>query len=162
MEYRWVCNRVAPMDRPLRVSEILSGKGTDVLTGPENLTLVEAARRMVDSRVGSIVVVDGGNRVIGILTERDVLRFTALNCERLATTKVGDVMTRDVLVGLATDSVEATMALMTSRRIRHLPILTDGRLAGIVSIGDIVKHLAHETAFEVRLLRDYITGTYPG
>jgi CBS domain-containing protein len=150
------------MDRPIPVSEILSRKGIDVLCGPEDLTIVEAARLMVEARVGALVVMDGGDRVVGILTERDVLRFTARHTDRLSATRVGDIMSRDVLVGLPTDTVDAMMALMTERRIRHLPILVNGRLAGIVSLGDLVKTVVHEATFEVRMLRDYITGSYPG
>jgi len=150
------------MERAIPVSEILSAKGSDVLSGPEDLTLVEAARLMVEAGVGSLVVMDGADRVIGILTERDVLRFTARNPDRLAGTRVGDIMTRELLVGLPTDTVESMMAVMTERRIRHLPILVNGRLAGIVSIGDLVKATVHQANFEVRLLRDYITGSYPG
>lgn len=150
------------MDRAIPVSEILSRKGSDVLTGPEDLTLIQAARRMVEARVGSLVVMDGGDRIVGILTERDVFRFLARHPDRIGLTHVGDIMTRDVIVGLPTDSIDSTLSLMTERRIRHLPILVGGRLAGLVSIGDLVKAAVHEASFEVRMLRDYITGTYPG
>ncbi len=149
------------MDSPTPVSEILSKKGSDVLSGAQDLTLVEAARLMVEASVGSLVIVDEANRIIGILTERDVLRFTARDPDRLEGTRVGDIMNRDVIVGLPTDTVDVMMAVMTDRRIRHLPILMNGQLAGIVSIGDLVKFMVHEATIEVRMLRDYITGSYP-
>ena len=150
------------MSRDIRLSQILAMKGSSVVTVAASLTLVEAARRMVDAHVGSLVVVDAGGSVEGILTERDLLKATARSPERLGTTCVADVMTRDVLVGLPADTIEQAMALMTERRLRHLPILDAGRLAGLVSIGDLVKVAAEENAFEVRLLRDFITGAYPG
>lgn len=150
------------MQRDIHLSRILERKGTSVLTGAGSLTLVEAARRMVEARVGSLVVMDPRGAIEGILTERDLLRAVAAEPERLAATRVSEVMTRDVVVALPTDTVEQTMALMSGRRLRHLPVVDGGRLAGLVSIGDLVKALAEEDAFEVRLLRDYITGTYPG
>jgi CBS domain-containing protein len=150
------------MEPVVRISEILAAKGSEVIKGSPDLTLVEAARVMVEKGVGALVLVDREGRIVGIASERDVLRFAARSPDILPDTRVGDVMTREVLVGLPDDTVEWAMGLMTSRRIRHLPIMSEGLIVGIVSIGDLVKTMAREAEFQVRLLRDYISGNYPG
>ena len=93
--------------------------------------------------------------MIGIITERDILRACAARWP-LAHTQVSDTMTRDVVVGTPTDSVEDTMEVMTDRRIRHMPILQDGELAGIISIGDVVKARHEQTLFENHHLKAYL------
>ena len=145
----------------MNVSEILRAKGSRVVSIGPGALLAEAVRKLVEEAVGALLVVDGEG-VVGILTERDILRENARHFDEMKGRKVSDIMTRDVLIGLSADSVDYVMDLMTSKRIRHLPILDGGKLAGIVSIGDVVKAKAKLAEVEVRHLTDYITGKYPG
>jgi len=140
-----------------RVADILARKGHQVHTIQHNATVFEAVCSMVDRNVGSLVVLDG-TAIAGIFTERDYLRRVAAEQRSPATTRVREVMT-ECLVCLDLDrSVQDCMAIMTRQRVRHLPVLHDGRLAGLVSIGDLVKHVSAEKEVEVRYLTDYIAG----
>lgn len=143
-----------------RVADILARKGHQVHTIQRNATVFEAVCAMVDRNVGSLVVLDG-TAIAGIFTERDYLRRVAAEQRSPSTTRVGEVMT-ECLVCLDLDrSVQDCMSIMTRQRVRHLPVLHDGRLAGLVSIGDLVKHVSAEKEVEVRYLTDYIAGRYP-
>jgi CBS domain-containing protein len=144
-----------------RVAEILAGKGSQVHTIAPDATVYEAIESMVRHNVGSLVVVQGPT-VAGMFTERDYLRRIALEGRTSRTTKIADVMTREVVVVGPDESVEDCMAIMSQRRIRHLPVMHDGALSGVISIGDVVRHLSREREVEIRFLKDYITGRYPG
>ncbi|HSG47278.1 MAG TPA: CBS domain-containing protein [Longimicrobiales bacterium] len=137
------------------LSQILSHKGSDVVTIRPGATVLEAIRLLVDRNIGALVVVKEGDPV-GILSERDVLTFTAGGPGLLADTRVGDLMTRDMITAEPRDSISHAMNVMTKRRIRHLPILNDGALVGIVSIGDVVNALRDETVEENHHLKAYI------
>ena len=124
--------------------EILHSKGHTVHTISSNSTLEEVVQALVRHNCGSLVVFDGDSasgRMAGIITERDILRACAKHHAPLSELKVADTMTLDIVVGSPCDSVEDTMGFMTQMRIRHLPIVEDGRLLGLVSIGDLVKEL---------------------
>lgn len=142
------------------VGGILRTKGSEVLTIRPDASLQSAVKALVTAGVGSVLVVEG-ERIAGILTERDVLRESARHFDEMKNRTVGDIMTTDVIIGIPGDSLDYVMELMTSRRIRHLPIMDNGRLAGIVSIGDVVKARSQLAEIEVRHLTDYITGRYP-
>jgi CBS domain-containing protein len=146
----------------MSVAEILRTKGSKVITIEPQSTTHQAIRALVNNGVGALLVVDDAGQVVGILTERDVLRENARHFDRLSETKVSDIMTEDVVIGFLEDSLDYVMSLMTEKRIRHLPILDRGKLAGIVSIGDVVKTRAQHAEVEIRHLTDYITGRYPG
>jgi len=140
--------------------EILGVKGSDVHTIDELCTLDDVVQRLVKHNCGSLIVLNrpqenGRRQMIGIITERDILRACAARWP-LAHTQVSDAMTRDVVVGAPTDSVEDTMEVMTDRRVRHLPILQDGELVGIISIGDVVKARHEQTEFENHHLKAYL------
>ena len=137
--------------------DILASKGAKVITTDPGATVLDAARSLVHHNVGSLVVTAGADTV-GILTERDILRLAAARPDRLESTKVGDVMTTDLVVGLADDAVAYAMAIMTNNRVRHLPVLEAGRLAGIVSLGDLVNASLSSLEAENRWLRDYVQG----
>jgi CBS domain-containing protein len=146
----------------MTLAEILKVKGTVVYTIVPDLTLDEAIRDMVRHNVGSLLVcsrdVAEGERLVGIITERDIIHFCASGKSQLAEARVADVMTTRVLTGTPADSVEATMGLMTSNRVRHLPILSEGRLVGLVSIGDVVKSQHDRLAMENQFMKNYIAG----
>lgn len=143
------------------VQEILARKASNVIRTIESeRTVEEAVAQLVAHNIGSLVVVDGGHPA-GIVTERDILRCCANGLGRSADTTVAEVMTRDLIVGEVGDSVDYVMGIMTKNRIRHLPIMGEGReILGMVSIGDVVESQLHETKYENRHLREYISGTY--
>jgi CBS domain-containing protein len=142
----------------VKIREILRQKGSDVVTVSPDDTVLQAMQVLVERNIGSVVVVQG-HEIQGILTERDTLRLGASGPDRLSVTSVGDVMTRDLVIGVADDDLDYAMSVMTMQRIRHLPIVDGAKLEGIVSIGDLVNALRSEAEFENRYLRDYIRGT---
>ncbi len=144
------------------LQEILRHKGSHVHSISPSATLDEVVRKLVEYNCGSLVVCEHGaggestGRIVGIITERDILRAYATHSESLQELTVHDVMSRDLLTGTPHDSIEETMGLMTERRVRHLPILEDDRLAGLISIGDVVKAHYDEVTMENHYLKSYI------
>jgi CBS domain-containing protein len=143
-----------------RIAEILGNQKRDVQTIGKDATVLDAIRKMVEQNIGSILVVDG-DEIRGIFTERDYLRRIVLEDRTSKSTRVEDVMTSKLVCVDPGRSVEDCLAIVTQERIRHLPVLEEGRLVGIVSIGDLVKFLSKERAIEIRYLTDYISGKYP-
>lgn len=143
----------------MTVEEILRAKGTDVFTVVPGVTLSQVTELLVEHNCGSLVVVDseGSRRMIGIVTERDILRACAKG-QSLHEVKVGDAMTTKLITGRASDTVTKTMGLMTENRIRHLPVVEDDTLAGIISIGDVVKAQHDYLSAENHHLKSYIQG----
>lgn len=146
----------------MKLQDILGHKGRTVYHIDSQATLAAAARTLVEHKVGSLMVFPEGDtkgeRLAGIITERDILFSCAADNLPLDTTRVADIMTTELITGLPDDAVEAVMGLMTAKRIRHLPVLSDGKLVGIVSIGDIVKAQHGRLAMENRFMKDYIRG----
>ena len=145
----------------MNLEEILRSKGATVLTIAPDAVLQQAVSRLVDHNIGSLVVcsrdVEQGERPIGIITERDILHAcSSKSGHDLATTRVEEVMSTDLAMASPADAVEDIMGLMTSKRIRHLPVVTEGRLVGLVSIGDIVKAQHDRLAMENQFMKDYI------
>ena len=141
----------------MRIREIIQGKGAAVVTVAPDRTVLEAMRVLVEHGIGAVVVMDAG-RIAGIMSERDVLRLGAKSPASLETTRVADVMTRDLIVAVPDDDLDYAMQVMTKNRIRHLPIVADGSLAGMLSIGDVVNAARRTVESENRHLRDYIQG----
>lgn len=144
------------------LDDILARKGRDVLSIPPERTVHELLGTLCEHRVGALLVLEQGQRLLGIVSERDVLNELAARPGEVAQRTVADIMTRDLIVARPSDSVDYAMAVMTERRIRHLPLVVDGRVQGIVSIGDLVKAQLAETAYENLLLHRYIADDYPG
>lgn len=144
----------------MKIREILHKKGHQVVTIEPYRTLSEAVRLLVNQGIGSLVVTGEGvdETIQGILTERDILRVVDRAPGGLARLTVGEIMTRDVIVAEAEDDVAYLMEVMTRNRIRHLPVMEDGRLMGMVSIGDAVNILRQDVEAENRYLRDYVQG----
>ena len=147
---------------PLTARDVLRQKGRHVITIRPDQTVLEITRLLADHSVGSLLVVDAQHNIVGILSERDVTRALARDIDSLRKSTVSDLMSTRVIIALADDTLDSIMALMTTRRIRHVPVVADGALAGILSIGDIVKAKAAHAEGEVRYLTDFITGRYPG
>jgi CBS domain-containing protein len=143
----------------MKIRDLLNTKGYDVVTVPPSFPLQDAMRLLVEHNIGSVVVAQ--EKVVeGILTERDVLRLASKDPPAMAAMKVEDVMTRNVIVALLDDSVDSVMELMTQNRIRHLPIVDQGWMQGILSIGDVVNALRTKVEVENTYMRDYIRGVF--
>ena len=137
------------------VETILQSKGREVTTITSTATIADAVSLLNSHRIGAVVVVDAG-RVVGILSERDVVRHLGSDWSALASRPVSDVMTRNVVSVTRQAMVSDVMERMTDRRIRHMPIVEDDELVGIISIGDVVKRKIEETEQEAEALKEYI------
>lgn len=138
------------------LSEILDEKGNDVLEIEADDSVFEAVRRMVEANVGSLLVRDGAD-IAGIVTERDYLRRAALEGRPDKETPVREIMSTPLIVVTPETPVDECMALMTDRRIRHLPVVDGGDVVGVISIGDLVKFKSRQQSFEIKYLTEYIT-----
>ncbi len=139
----------------MKVSAILQAKGSAVKTVDSATTVRELSSRLKSDGVGAMVVVDGAGRLAGIISERDVARGIADHGAKVPGMLVTDLMTKAVITCSPDDTVSNISRIMSQRRIRHLPVLKDGSLAGIVSIGDVLKHRLDEVQLEASVLRDY-------
>ena len=140
----------------MNVQSILSVKGRDVVTIEPNATLEAALAVLAKHGIGAIVVLGPERRVIGILSERDIVRALAARGAAALAEPVAGVMTRKVSTCTEADTVSAIMEQMTTGKFRHVPVVEQDRLIGIVSIGDVVKHRLHEMESESEALRGYI------
>jgi CBS domain-containing protein len=141
------------------VKDILKGKGTDVWTVEAGAKVIDALRILADKNVGALVVMNG-KRPVGMISERDYARKVALLERSSLETKVKDIMTSQVYGVQHATTADQCMALMTERRIRHLPVFEAGRLVGLVSIGDVVRSLVAEQQGTIENLQNYILGKY--
>ena len=139
----------------MKLEEILRNKGHHVETITESQTVLDAVKVLVDRNIGGLVVMEG-QRPTGILTERDVLRLTARAPGELGSIRVGSVMTREMITARPQDRLAAMMDVMTENKIRHLPVMDGDRLAGIISIGDLVNACRISAETENSQLRQYI------
>ncbi len=143
----------------MNVQSILGGKGTEVATIAQTATLHDAVCELGQRRIGALVVSGDGRAIEGIISERDIVRATADDGAGALDRRVGSVMSTDVVTCAHGDGVDQLMSLMTARRIRHLPVVDDhGHLAGIVSIGDVVKARLAQLEHENEALSQYISG----
>lgn len=141
------------------IRDILDRKGRSVLTIHSGASVLEAIGIMSGANVGALVIQDG-NQPVGIFTERDYLRKIALKGRSSSTTLLREVMSSPLITVSASESSESAMETMTERRCRHLVVTEGGAMVGIVSLGDLVKHMLNEKAAEVERLAQYIAGSY--
>lgn len=141
------------------IREILAIKGNNVLTTSAQTSVLDAIGIMSEANVGAIVI-QNGDQPDGIFTERDYLRKIALQGLSSRNTAVSDVMSSPLITVESSDDSQAAMETMTDRRCRHLIVVDDGNMQGIVSLGDLVKHMLHEKEAEVEQLSSYISGNY--
>jgi CBS domain-containing protein len=142
----------------MTLRDILKIKGSQVhAVGPDQ-TVLEAVGLLVEHRIGALLVQDTAGEVVGIISERDVLRECQHHGAELGRIPVRDVMTADLIVCRLDNNVEHAMGLMTTHRVRHLPVMDGGDVAGMISIGDLVKSCLDEAQDENRYLKEYITG----
>ena len=139
----------------MKIRDILRFKGHDVVTASKDDSVLQAVRVLVDHNIGGVVVVDG-REIIGILTERDILRLVASQPDDLQALEVGQVMTGDVIKAAPDDDLADVVKVMTENRIRHLPVIEKGGVAGIVTIGDVVNTFRRVAEDENAHLRQYI------
>ncbi|MAT07295.1 MAG: histidine kinase [Acidimicrobiaceae bacterium] len=143
----------------MNVQSILGSKGSAVETVAQTATLFDVARQLGERKIGALVVSGDGRAIEGIVSERDIVRATAGAGAEALERPVGSVMSTDVITCSCGDGVDRLMSLMTERRIRHLPVVDDdGHLAGIISIGDVVKARLAELEHENEALTQYISG----
>jgi len=140
----------------MTVARILADKGRDVLTTQPHRTIKEVAAQLASRGVGAVVVSDASHAVLGILSERDIVRAIGAGPSSVLEEPVSSYMTAKVTTVNENASIDRVMELMTAGRFRHLPVVEDGRLVGIVSIGDVVKRHVNAIESEQRALRDYI------
>ena len=139
-----------------RLYEILEEKGGDVFEIDGGASVFEAVQLMVEMNTGSLLVTEGGE-IAGIITERDYLRRVTLEGRAERETAVREVMSSPLIVASPETTIDECMALMTDRRIRHVPVVEEGKVVGLVSIGDLVKFKSKLQTFEIQYLTDYIT-----
>jgi len=138
------------------LAEILEEKTGDVLKIDADASVFDAVKQMVDANVGALLVTEGGE-VTGIVTERDYLRRVTLEGRTDRETAVREIMSSPLIVVTPDTSVDESMALMTDRRIRHVPVVDGGDVVGVISIGDLVKFTSKKQSFEIKYLHDYIS-----
>jgi CBS domain-containing protein len=147
-------------DRIVTIEGILKAKGSAVYTVAPEAMLEEAIGELSKHNVGALLVCERdpafGEKVVGIITERDVLHVCASRKKLLTAMRVSDVMTVKLITATLADSLESAMGQMTTNRVRHLPVLNEGRLVGVVSIGDVVKAQHDRLAMENQAMKDYI------
>jgi CBS domain-containing protein len=149
----------------VRISDILREKGSEVATIEAGRSVHDAVRSLNEHRIGALVVTDDDGSVNGIVSERDLLRTAsetwdsgAERVERLRDRPVVAIMTRDVICAVPDDDLDYAMGIMTQNRIRHLPVVEEGKLVGIISIGDVVRTCLNQATYENRMLKDYVSG----
>ena len=141
------------------VKEILKVKGKEIFTISPNITVFNALEILAERNIGALVVTEN-DKVVGIFSERDYARKIILKGKSSMDTTVSELMTKDVLYVAPTDSIDECMALMSENHIRHLPVIKDEELVGVISIGDVVKHIIKHQKFQIRELEKYIKGGY--
>ncbi len=143
------------------IRTILEKKGHHIISVQPSVSILDAIRTLAGQGVGALLVMEESGKLVGIFTERDVLRQVAKNPETLTTTQVSEIMTRELIVGVPDDELDYVSNVMTENRFRHLPVLENGTVVGLISIGDVVKTLKRAKDYENHLLKDYISGSYP-
>lgn len=145
------------------VRDILKNKGTKVYSVSPNETVYQAISKMDKLNIGALIVLEN-QQLKGIISERDYRSKVILRGRSSKTTEVHEIMTADVYCVTSAESVEACMSIMTDKKIRHLPVMEDDKVVGVISIGDLVKSIISKQKFEIKNMRQYIQGesTYPG
>ncbi len=145
----------------MQVKELLNQKGRDIYSVTPDETVYNAIEKMAELNIGALLVLNDG-KLVGIISERDYRNKVILKGRTSKETKVKEIMTETVIRVAPTDTINLCMQLMTENKIRHLPVLDDERVVGVISIGDVVKTVIAKQKVEINTLRDYIGGGYPG
>lgn len=145
----------------MKVKEVIQQKGTEVYSISPDESVFEAIKKMSDLKIGALLVLID-DKLAGIISERDYRDKVILMGKRSKDTLVKEIMTKEIFRVKSTDDVNTCMRIMTDQKIRHLPVVDDGQIMGVISIGDVVKSVIDQQKVEINSLRDYISGTYPG
>ncbi len=140
----------------MHARDILKNKGNRVFNAKSEMLVADISRMLHENRIGAVLILDAAGKIAGILSERDIVSGMAKHGAAVTTMTVGTLMTREVMTCQPTDLIADIMATMTAKRIRHLPVVEEGRLLGVISIGDVVKYRLDEAAQEVDTLREYV------
>ncbi len=140
----------------MTVQKIIGEKGQDVTTVTSNDTIEAAVKTLESHKIGAVVVSDGAGGVAGILSERDIVKWIARQGAEVLNHPVSELMTTEVVTCRREDTIADVMGLMTRGKFRHVPVVEEAKLIGIISIGDVVKHRLAEAEFEAQAMRDYI------
>ena len=141
----------------MKLAELIKGKPKDIVKIRANSKIADAANTMTGNKIGALLVEDDAGEIAGILSERDIVRGMGPHGADLHDVEVAELMTRDVIHCTPQDTVNEALAMMTDRRIRHLPVFEGDQLVGLISIGDLVKCRIMEVQSEAEALRQYIT-----
>jgi len=144
-----------------KIMDLIREKGSEVISVRPDNTIYDAIQVMVNHNIGAVLVVSQDGKLKGIFTERDILKECVQRSDQLKSIKVEAVMTTDLIIGLPEDEVEYLMGVITENKIRHIPILSEGKISGMISIGDLVKSQLKDVEYENHYLKDYIMGKYP-
>ncbi|MBP2303153.1 CBS domain-containing protein [Azospirillum picis] len=142
----------------MHVAAVLKRKGSRIISAAPDDTVAAVTRLLTEHRIGAVLVLSGDGQPVGILSERDIVRAVAREGAMALDRPAADLMTRELITATPTDTVADMMAVMTERRIRHVPILESGRVTGVISIGDVVKARIDDAELEVESLRGYVAG----
>ena len=143
----------------MNVDQVIKKKGRDVATIAPKQPVSDAVKALAERNIGALIVINDQEELVGIISERDVIRCLAGRGNRMLKREIQEIMSRGVVTCGLNDTISHVMKIMTDRRMRHLPVLQDGRLVGMISIGDLVKHRVAEIEFETRFINDYVGGT---
>ena len=146
----------------MKVKDILAVKGSRVVTITEDTSVFDAMLVFAANRIGSLIVEDQKTNIQGILCARDVLMATLNHLEEIKTIKIKNIMTTELIVASENDDLDYVRAVMTKNRVRHLPIIDDGQMKGLISIGDVVNAQVEEKDVELRYYKEYVADKYPG
>ena len=141
----------------MSVARILQSKGSDVISVAPSAAILEVADVLAANKIGAVLVMDAGDKLVGIISERDIVRALAQKGGEVAGSKVSDFMTRELITCAPEATIDQIMSLMTQGRVRHLPVLDKGKLCGMISIGDIVKRRIADVEFEAEEMKRYIS-----
>lgn len=144
----------------MTIDQILNDKGREIISVKADSSLEEAARTLDSKRIGAVVALGESGAIVGVLSERDIVRQVARNGQGALQMRVGDAMTRDVITIESSTKLEDAMQLMTDRRIRHLPVFRNDRLVGVVSIGDLVKWKIADAEAEAEAMKSYLSAQF--
>lgn len=140
----------------MSVASILADKGRDIVTATGDESVADICRRLTEHRIGAILVMNPDGGIAGILSERDVVKACAAHGPEALQSRASELMTRDVVTVTPDDAIATVMERMTAGRFRHMPVLKDGSLVGVISIGDVVKHRIAQAEREAEEMRSYI------
>jgi CBS domain-containing protein len=140
----------------MQIKDFQKIKGRSLITIEPNATIFDAIQKLIENKIGALPVCDEKGKLLGIITERDILRECGQRNTEIFKTKIQDVMTRNLIIGIPEDDINYVMEVMTSKRVRHLPVMAGRKINGIISARDIIEYQLEESRSKVRYLSDYL------